>query len=381
MEFSWTDIQETLYRQTLEFSLQRLGRRADGAGGEDEFAREQWRLCGQMGLLGMSVPERYGGGGLDSLTTARVMEAFGRGCTDMGLVFAVGAHLNACAMPIAEHGCAEIAAAFLPGLCSGALVGANAISEPEAGSDVAAIRTRAEVDGGDYMLWGEKSYVTNGPVADVFLVYAKTSPVHGHLGVTAFVVERDRPGLEVGPVFRKMGLHSAQMGPIRLEGCRVPVSRRLGKEGQGLAIFHRSMGWERTCLFGGYLGAMERQLERAIAYARERKQFRRPIGRFQAVSHRIADMKLQLDAARLLLYRACWMRDRGDEAALETSLAKLAISEAAIRVSLDTIRVHGGAGYIEETGVPQGLQDAIPSVLFSGTSDLQRNIIAAKLGL
>lgn len=378
MDFEWTETQCELHRTVKAFARAELG---DGKARAGAFARDAWRACGRMGLLGLSVPAQYGGSGLDALSSAHAMEAFGEGCADMGLVFAAAAHLNACAMPLAEHGREQHKQRLLPGLCDGTLIGANAISESGAGSDLAAIETRAVRDGDSWVIDGEKSFVTNGTVADVYTVYAVTNPADGYLGISAFAVERSCEGIHPQRPFEKMGLSSAQTGPVVFSGCRVPADSMLGAEGKGLAIFNRSMSWERTCLFAGYLGQMQRQLDQTIGYALERKQFRKPIARNQAVAHRIVDMKMRLDSARMLLYRACWAMDRGRPSDLEISMAKLAISEAAVESGLDTIRVHGGLGVMMESGIPQALVDSVPCTIFSGTSDLQRNLIARELGL
>ncbi|ADO72619.1 acyl-CoA dehydrogenase family protein [Stigmatella aurantiaca] len=379
MDFSWTSEQLELYDRALDFARANLS--DDPKRTEGKFPRTLWQRCGEFGFLGLPVPERHGGLGLDTLTTARVMEALGRGCVDTGLVFSAGAHLFACVMPILEAGDDRQKTQYLPRLCSGEWVGANAISEPEAGSDVFALKTRAVRDGDSYVLDGGKSYVTNGPDADVFLVYAVTHPTSGYLGLSAFLIEKKTPGLSVGRPFEKMGLSTSPIAPIYLEGCRVPASAMLGAEGQGAPLFKRSMQWERACLFAAYVGVMERVLEQTVDFARQRKQFKRAIGKNQAISHRLADMKLRLESSRLLLYRACWLMDRGQEASMEVSLAKLAISEAAVQCGLDTLQIHGGMGYVTETGIERVLRDAIPSTIFSGTSEIQRDIIASNLGL
>jgi L-prolyl-PCP dehydrogenase len=373
MEFGWSEAQNDLYERTLAFARTQMNAREEWGAA--------WRRAGEFGLLGLSVPERHRGLGLDSLTTARAIEAFGRGCRDGGLVFSAAAHLFACAMPIVLHGDDALKARVLPRLASGEWVGANAITEAEAGSDVTALKTTATRDGSGYVLDGAKSYVTNGPRADVILVYAKTAPSDGYLGVTAFIVERGAVGLRVGEPFAKMGLESSPISSIYLDGCRVPAANRLGQEGEGAAIFAASMAWERSCLFAAYVGSMEWQLDECVAFAGQRRQFRRPIGKHQAIAHRIADMKLRLEGARLLLYRACWLRDRGHEATLEVALAKLAVSEAAIQSGLDAIQIHGGLGYMVESGVERALRDAVPATIFSGTSEIQRDLVARGLGL
>lgn len=380
MDFSWSETQAGLYDSALGFARERLGRLAP-AGEPHRFPRAAWSMCGEFGLLGLSAPTAHGGMGLDALTTARVLEAFGLGCEDMGLLFSAAAHLFACVMPIAEHAAPSFAARVLPELCSGRKVGANAITEAEAGSDVFALSTTASRDGDSYVLDGAKVYVTNGPVADVFVVYAITNRAHGYMGVSAFAVTRDAPGLTVGKAWDKVGLDSAPLGSLYLDGCRVPAEQMLAAEGQGALVFRASMAWERACLFALYLGSMERQIDRAIAYANSRAQGGRPIGKHQAVSHRIVDMKVRLDAARLLLYRACWTLDQGDDPTLEVAVSKLAVSEAAVQCGLDAVRIHGGAGVVGEAGIDRGLRDALPATIFSGTSDVQRNLVATRLGL
>jgi alkylation response protein AidB-like acyl-CoA dehydrogenase len=377
MDFSWSEEHKGLYSKLLLLAQQKLNSEKESR--LQYWSRDQWRLCGELGLLGLSVPTDYGGDGYNALTTARALEAFGRGCRDMGLVFSSAAHLFACCMPIVEYGSEEMKRAALPKLCSGEYIGANAITEKEAGSDVFALKTQAVSDGSSYILTGAKSYVSNGPFADVFVVYATTNPAHGYLGITGFLIEKGTPGLIVGEPFHKMGLTSTPACQIQLQECRVPQSNRLGAQGQGSLIFKNSMQWERCCLFASYIGAMDRQLEQTIRYTSERRQFGKAIGKHQAVAHRLADMKLRLEAARLLLYQACWCFDQGKDAALEISLSKLAISEAAIQSSLDALHLHGSAGFNEEGGIEHMLRDAIPSTIFSGTSEMQRDIIASEL--
>jgi alkylation response protein AidB-like acyl-CoA dehydrogenase len=380
MDFSWTPEQERLYDQAREFAEERVNPAARGRR-HPYFCDEEWRLCGELGLLGSCVPERYAGRGHDALTVARIVEGFARGCDDTGLVFSACAHLFACAMPIAEHASDELKERVLPRLATGEWCGANAITEEGAGSDVFSLESRAVREGDHYRLTGSKTWVTNGPVADCLLVYASTNPAHGYLGISAFVVDGDAPGLTRGDHFGKIGLTGAPVCEVRLEDCLVPAGNRLGPEGGGAAIFRTSMDWERSCLFAQYLGVMERQVEELVAFAKRRRQFGRPLGRHQAVAHRIADMKLRLDAGRLLLHRACWMKSQGLESTLEVSLAKLAISEGAVRSGLDAVQVFGGLGIRTETHVASGLLDAIPSTVFSGTSEIQRDLIARGLGL
>jgi L-prolyl-PCP dehydrogenase len=377
MDFSFKPEEEELHSKAVAFARANLNARIPAS----VFPADLFRRAGEFGFLGLPVPAEFGGLGLPALTTAYIVEALGRGCEDMGFVFAVCAHLFACVVPIAEHGSKAQRTSLLPKLVSGEWVGANAITEAGAGSDVHALKARAVRDGDTFVITGVKSYVTNGPVADAFLVYASTRPAHGYMGISAFVIEKGTPGVVVGKPFEKMGLHSAPMSTLYLNECRVPAQSLLGHEGTGAAVFKSSMAWERACLFAAYVGMMDRQLAETIVFAKEREQFGRPIGKNQAVSHRIAGMKQRLEAARLLVYRACWLKDQGGDASMAISLAKLAVSEAAVQSSLDAIQIHGGLGVTVEGRVEKALRDAVPSTIFSGTSEMQREIIARGLGL
>jgi L-prolyl-PCP dehydrogenase len=377
VNFDWSPRQTELFERSLEFAQRRIEPHAKA----ERFDRRVWDECGEFGLTGLAIPTEHGGLGLDALTTARVLEAFGQGTADLGLLFSAAAHLFGCALPILAHCEPAVVEQLIPALARGAKIGANAMTEPGAGSDTQKLAARAIRDGDDYVLQADKSYVTNAPIADVFLVYATTEPAHGYLGISAFIVTADMSGVRVGAPINKVGLASSPLGSLYLEGCRVPAHYRVGPEGAGSRVFQSSMAWERACLFGIYVGAMQRQLNAVVEHALTREQFRQPIGKFQGVSHRIADMQLRLESARLLLYRACWMHDHQRDAALAISLAKLAVSEAAIQSSLDAIQLHGGLGVIAEAGIERGLRDALASTVFSGTSEIQRNLIARALGL
>ncbi|MFF8971233.1 acyl-CoA dehydrogenase family protein [Streptomyces sp. NPDC014995] len=379
MEFGWTDKQLARYDQVLDAT--KLAFPDPPGAGHGFFGRKDWLALGDLGMLGACLPEEYGGGGLGALDTARVVEAVGRGCPDTGLVFAAAAHTFACAMPIAAFGSAAVRRRLLPGLAAGRLIAGNAMTEPEAGSDSSALTTTAtRVDGG-WLLDGTKSFVTNGPVSDVFVTYATVNPRAGFLGVTGFVVDRGAEGVVVGPPHEKMGMLSVPAGSVTFEDCFVPEEQVLGAVGGGAAIFQHSMGWERACLFALYVGLLDRLLEQCVRHARSRRQFGRRISEFQAVSHRIADIKLRLESARLLLYRACWSMDRGEPSVLEIALSKLAVSEGVLASATDAVRVFGGRGYLREDGIEAALRDAVPSTIFSGTSDIQRELIVKEMGL
>jgi hypothetical protein len=284
-------------------------------------------------------------------------------------------------MPILRFGTEAQRRRYLPKLCSGEWVGAHGMSEPDSGSDAFALRTRADPAPGGYVLTGTKTFVSNAPAADVFVIFATIAREKGVLGLTAFVVERDTPGLRVGPPIEKMGLRTSPMAEVVLDGCVVSAEQRLGREGRAAAIFNDSMEWERGCLLASEVGSMRRQLERSVEHARTRQQFGRPIGDFQSVANRLADMRVRLEAARLLVYQAAWTKQQGCAAAAEASMAKLFASEALVQSCLDAVQVHGGYGFTTEYGVERALRDAVGSRLYSGTSDIQRAIIARSLGL
>lgn len=377
MDFDLTDAQRERYDHILTTVREQLGEEL----AELPLTRTEWKAAAAIGLTGLCLPVEHGGGGLGALDTAYALEAFGRGCPSTGLVFAVAAHLLACAVPIRDFAGEELAGRLLPGLAAGDLIAGNAMTEADAGSDVARLSVTAERDGDTYIIDGEKSFVSNGPVADVFVTYAVTDHAAAFLGTSAFAVPRETAGVIVGEPFQKMGLTGCPASLVRFERCRVPASCLLGGPGQGGAIFQHSMGWERACLFAAYVGLMDRQLERCVEHARTRRQFGRGIGEFQAVSHRIAAMKQRLEGARLLLYRACWLLDQSRDHVTAVALAKTAVSEAAVANGVDAVQIFGAAGYLADGGIERQLRDAIPTTIFSGTTEIQRELIARELGL
>jgi len=382
VDFSLTEEQRSLRENIIRFAKGTLN------GGEIErdrqqiFSRELWLKCGEMGFQGLPVPEEYGGSGLDPLSTAIALDALGYACHDGGLVFSICAHLLSCVVPIWLHGSETQKRRYLPDLCSGKRIGVHAMSEPGSGSDAFALRTRADPVNEGFRLNGTKTFISNGPVADLVIVFALTDPAKGyHGGVTAFLVESNTPGFRVSQKFEKMGLRTSLIGELVFDDAYVPAEAVLGSIGAGSTLFTRSMDWERICLFASHLGTMERLLEQSIEYARTRTQFNQSIGKFQAVSHRIADMKVRLEAARLLTYRAAWLLGKAKTVSMDAAIAKLFVSESLVQTALDTVQIHGGYGYMTEYEVERALRDAIASTIYSGTSEMQRNIIARWLGL
>lgn len=349
---------------------------------ESTFPESAWRRCGEARLPGLPVPEEHGGRGCDLETTALALEAFAAACPDEGLAFSVCAQMQCCALPISHYGSPEQKQDLLPRLCRGEVIGGNAATEPETGSDVFAMRTTAVRDGGDYVLDGCKTYVSNGPVADFLIVYAATHPEHRQYGgISAFLVERGTPGLKIGANLAKIGLRTVPWCDVRMTGCRVPETCMLGEEGAGAEIFSAAMQWERLLIPMVAVGRMSATLDACLAYARRRRQFGQAIGKHQSVANRLVQMKVDLETSRLLLYRAAWLQSRGEKALLETSLAKLVTTERRIRSCLHAIQVHGARGCREDFEIERELRNAIPGTISSGTSEMQQRIIARCLGL
>jgi len=382
VDFSWTEAQRERHRAAVAFAVEELSDpdlpERDRAG---TFKREHWERCARYGILGLSVPAEFGGEDIDLLTAMLIMEGLGEGCADNGLTFALNAQLWTVQHPIARFGTEEQKRRFLPEFAAGRILGAHALSEPETGSDAFALAMRAQRREGGYSLSGTKHLVTLAPLADVALVFANVDPDKGPWGVTAFLVERGADGFSTPPMQHKMGLRTVPIGQIVLDDCFVPERNRLGPDGAGMSISNHSLEVERCCILASQLGAMQRQLDRTVAYTKERSQFGQPIGRFQSVSNRVANMKLRLETARLLLYKVAWMVDNGQPAMMEAALLKLYLAEAFVDSGMDAVRVHGGVGYLTETEVERDLRDAIGGVLYAGTSDIQRNIVARLLGV
>jgi L-prolyl-PCP dehydrogenase len=381
LDFDLTDAHQTLQLAAIEFARSALGGSRVQADRDESFDRDGWRACAGFGVLGMAIPKQYGGLGLGLSSLLAVMEGLGYGTRDQGLLFSINAHLWTNSIPILVHGTEEQRTRFLPGLSDGTLIGANGASEPDAGSDVFAMRTRAIRQGDEYVLTGTKVFVTNAPVADLFVVYATVDPKLGATGVTAFMIERATPGLTVSRRVDKMGLRTSPMAELVLDNCRVPVANRLGREGRGALVFECSMEWERGCILATCLGVMRRQLESCIAHTRSRKQFGRSISKFQSIANKIVDMRIRLDTCRALVYRIGRLKDHDRPAMTEAAIAKVHVSECFVKSSLDAVQIFGGYGYMTEQEIERDLRDAVGSTIYSGTNEIQRNIIAAALGL
>jgi alkylation response protein AidB-like acyl-CoA dehydrogenase len=381
MDFGWQAEQRAMFDTVVRFARQSLGKHLVERDREGVFDHQGWMQCGEFGIQGLPVPEEYGGQRVDPLTTVGALERLGYACPDNGLVFSINAHMWTVVMPLVAFGTEEQKQKYLPGLCSGRLIGGNAMSEPDSGSDSYSLSTTATRKGDRYVLNGNKTFVTNGPVADVVVVFATVDKSQGSRGITAFLVEKKFAGMTVGKKLDKMGLRTSPMSELFFNDCEVPEENRLGKEGAGTALFTHSMSWERGCILASAVGSMQRLLETCIRFAKERKQFGQPIGKFQLVASRIVDMKLRLESARHMLYYGAWLRGQGKSAIMESSMAKLHISESWVQCCQDAIQIHGAAGYMIETEIERELRDATASRIYSGTNEIQRTLIASLLGL
>jgi len=382
MDFAVSDEQKAFRETIVRFARRELNRDVGARDRDQTFDQEGWRKCGEMRLQGLCIPEELGGLGLDPLSTAMALEALGYACEDSGLVFALCAHLLPCAVPIWKHGTEEQRQKYLPGMCRGDIIAANSMTEPNSGSDAFAMKTRAVPDRDGFRLNGTKMFTSNAPVADLLVLFAMTDPEKGyHGGCTTFLVEAKTPGVSVPRKIEKLGLRTSPLGEVVLEDAWVPASAVLGGVGGGSTLFTHSMDWERSCLFAFNVGVQERLLEGSIEYARTRQQFGKPISQFPAIANRIADMKVRLEAARLLVYSAAWRLERSRTAALDAAMAKLFVSESLVEASLGAVQIRGGYGFMTEYQVERALRDAVGSTIYSGTSEMQRNIIARWLGL
>jgi len=379
MDFEWTFEQKTFRESMKKFAEKVVSPGIIERDIKGEFNWEAWKKAGEFGILGLPIPEEYGGSGADIMTMLAGMEGFGFGCRDAGFYLSMAAHIVIGEIPIWKFGTEEQKRKYLPKMCSGEWIGAYALTEPDAGSDALSLRTKAEKRGDYYILNGTKMFITNGPIADIVVVFATVDYTKRAKGITAFIVEKGFQGFSVSRELDKMGQRTSPTGELIFEDCKVPVENRLGKEGQGVDILKESLEWERACLLAGTIGQIEYELNRCVRYANERIQFGKPIGQFQLIQEKLANMKMRLESARLLVYRAAWMKEKGISAPIEAAIAKLAISETRVANALDAVQIHGGYGYMREFEVERVLRDSIAATIGAGTSEIQRINIAKHL--
>ena len=377
MDFELTEEQEMIRRMVRDFAEKEIAPVAGEMDEKGEFPWEIIRKMAPLGFLGLPIPEEYGGAGVDNVSFAIAMEEIARASGSIAIT--LDAHVSLACEAILQFGSEEQKRKYLAPLARGEKLGAFALTEPEAGSDAAAIKTRAVLSGDEWVLNGQKVFITNGSIADVVVVAAVTDPTKGHRGISNFIVEKGTPGFRPGRDEEKMGLKGSVTSQLFFEDCRVPKENLLGKEGEGFKQFLIVLDAGRIAIGAMAVGLAQAALDASIAYAKERVQFGQPIAKFQAIQWMIADMATQLDAARLLVYRAAWLKDRGVRFTREAAMAKLFASEIAERACHAAIQIHGGYGYTKDYPLERFYRDVRLCEIGEGTSEIQRLVIARQV--
>ena len=378
MDFSLTPEQTLFQDEVAKFARREIAPGAQEREEKGKFSQEAWNKICDFGLSGLSIPEEFGGGGasaVDSVLTMITLVSQGK---DFALEGVWATHLFLAAMPIVELGTQAQKEKYLPQMASGELIGALCLTETEAGSDATALRTTAVRDGDSYVLNGSKAFISNAPIAGVFLVFATMDRSSGAGGITMFIVDADSEGLTVGKPLNKRECDSWPTSEVFFDNCRVPIENRLGEEKKGFEYMLRSLSWERLA-FGPYVGLQESVLLDSIEYSKQRVQFGKPISDFQLVKAMLAEMKIDLEASRLLVYRLAWKVDQGASIALDAAIAKTFVTEAAERSASKAVQIFGGVGCMKDHPIGQGLWLAKMATIGGGTSQLQRLIIGHML--
>lgn len=377
MDFAFTQEQMMFKEQVIRFAKKEIVPRAQEHDLKGEFDFQSFRKLGEFGILGLHFPEELGGSNADVVTTTLAGEALGEAGVDGGLTLSYGAHTFLCADTIFAHGTDAQRKKYVPKLSSGQWIGCMGLTEPGAGSDVASITMRAAKRGDRYILNGNKMFITNGPVADVAVIYAKTDKGSKHAGISAFVIERGTPGFSAGKNLIKMGVRSSYTSELILEDCEIPEENLLGQEGTGFLMAMQTVEWDRSALLAPFVGGMAYVLKKCVRYAKERYQFARPIAEFQAIKHKLADIKIFIEAARSLIYRIAWCKDQGRPLNhLEAAIAKLFIGDWSLGPANDAVVLHGGYGYCHEYEVERYFRDSRLAPIGGGTSEIAKKIIS-----
>ncbi len=360
-----------------QFASEEIAPRAADIDRENDFPSDLWRKMGELGLLGITISEQYGGSGMGYLAHAIAMEEISRASASVGLSY--GAHSNLCVNQIRLNGNEAQRAQYLPKLCSGEHIGALAMSEPGAGSDVVSMRLRAERKGDRYILNGNKMWITNGPNADVYVIYAKTAPEAGSKGITAFIVERDTPGFSRSPKLDKLGMRGSNTCELVFEDCEISPNQVLGEVNTGVRVLMSGLDYERAVLSAGPVGILQACLDVVVPYVHEREQFGQAIGEFQLVQGKLADMYARCSASRAYLYAVCEALDRGEQSRKDAAALILYTAEAATQSALDAIQLLGGNGYINDYPTGRLLRDAKLYEIGAGTSEIRRMLVGREL--
>jgi alkylation response protein AidB-like acyl-CoA dehydrogenase len=373
MDFELSEEQTKVKQMARKFADEEIVPTATEDDVNERFPMDIIKKMGPLGFLGSIVPEEYGGAGLDYISKAIIFEELGR--SSFAIRTAVSVQVSLVEYVILTWGTKEQKEKYLPRLCRGDLIGCFALTEPESGSDAASIKTSAERKKDGWVVNGSKTWITSGEIADIAIVFAKTDPSKGYKGITPFIIEKGTPGFTAEKITGKLGVKAANTGKLFFKDCFVPGENLIGNAGGGFKIAMKALDNGRYGVAAGCVGVIEGCIEASVKYARERKQFGRPIGSFQLVQDMISRMVVDRDAARLLVYRAGDLKNRGVRNTLETSIAKLFSSEAAVRAATDAIQVHGAYGYSNEYPVERYLRDAKVATIYEGTSQIQKLII------
>lgn len=377
MDFAFSREQVMFKKEVIRFAKKEIVPRVQEHDLKGEFDFTSFRKMGDFGILGLHFPEELGGGGADVLTTVLAGEALGEAGVDGGLTLAYGAHSFLCDDTIFRHGTDIQRKHYIPKLASGQWIGCMGLSEPDAGSDVASMSTTATRQGDSYVLNGTKMWITNGPIADVAVVYAKTDPDQQHAGISAFIVDKGTPGFSAGPPLIKMGVRTSKTSELVLNNCAIPADNLLGNEGEGFLMAMQTVEWDRSALLAPFVGSTTYLVKKCADYAKGRVQFGKPIGHFQAIKRKLADMRIFGEAARALVYRIAWCKDQGRPLNhLEAAVAKLFIGDWSLPVTNDAVTLHGGYGYTHEFDVERIFRDTRLAPIGGGTSEVQKMIIS-----
>jgi len=377
MHFDLTETQQMLRDTCRGFAERELTPNARAWDEEHRFPKEAVKKLGELGLLGIAVPEEWGGAGADNVSYALAMEEISRGCASTGVIMSVNNSLYC--DPVMKFGTDEQKERWLAPFATGEKLGCFGLTEPEAGSDAAAQKTVAVRDGDSYRITGSKNWITNGPQADAIVLFTMTDKSKGNKGITAFLVDLDAPGVTRAPADRKLGISASGSCSLFFEDVKVPASQMLGKEGDGFKVALGTLDGGRIGIAAQALGIARAAYEEALLYSKERKTFDRPIASHQAISFMLADMATELDAARLLVLRAAALKDQGVRHSAESAMAKLYASEMSHRVTHKAIQIHGGYGYSKEFDAERHYRDARITEIYEGTSEIQRIVIAASV--
>lgn len=373
MQFELTDEQQMLQRMVREFAEKEVEPTAAERDEEERFDREIFDQMAALGLTGIPWPEEYGGIGADYLSYVIAVEELSRVCASVGVT--LSAHVSLASWPIYKYGNEEQKQTFLKRLAEGSALGAYALSEPGAGSDVASMKMTAKADGDDYILNGNKVWITNGGVADIYVVFAKTDMDAKHRGISAFIVEKDTPGFECGKKEKKLGIRSSPTTELIFENCRIPKANMLGAEGEGFKIAMTTLDGGRSGIAAQAVGIAQGALDAAVNYAKEREQFGKPIAHNQGISFKLADMATETEAARLLTYRAAWLESEDKPYSDASAMAKLYAGDAAMRHTVEAVQIFGGYGYTKDYPVERYMRDAKITQIYEGTNEIQRLVI------